>query len=94
MNSVENVVIDLLKKDLLTIDEVVKILKEINEISDKVVSFNYDNKNGSTVKLSVPSEIVKNSFNKIMEKIVVGKKEEVKETNKDDIVKNILKLIK
>ena len=94
MNSVENVVIDLLKKDLLTIDEVVKILKEINEISDKVVSFNYDNKNGSTVKLSVPSEIVKNSFNKIMEKIVAGKKEEVKETNKDDIVKNILKLIK
>ena len=94
MNSVENVVIDLLKKDLLTIDEVVKILKEINEISDKVVSFNYDNKNGSTVKLSVPSEIMKNSFNKIMEKIVVGKKEEVKETNKDDIVKNILKLIK
>ena len=80
MDSVENVVIDLLKKDLLTIDEVVKILKEINEISDKVVSFNYDNKNGSTVKLSVPSEIVKNSFNKIMEKIVVGKKEEVKET--------------
>ena len=94
MNSVENVVVDLLKKDLLTIDEVVKILKEINEISDKVVSFNYDNKNGSTVKLSVPTEIVKNSFNKIMEKIVVGKKEEVKETNKDDIVKNILKLIK
>ena len=69
MNSVENVVVDLLKKDLLTIDEVVKILKEINEISDKVVSFNYDNKNGSTVKLSVPTEIVKNSFNKIMEKI-------------------------
>ena len=94
MNRVEMVVIDLLKRELITIEEAVNLLKEVNEISDKTLAFNYDNKNGSNVRLTIPSEIIKTGFGKIFERVSFSKKEENSEFNKDDIVKNILKLIK
>lgn len=94
MNNIERIVVDLLKKDLLTIEEVVLILKEVNEISDKTLSFNYDNKDGSNVKINIPADVVRSGIAKMFEKVQISKKEEKVESDKDDIVKNILKLIK
>lgn len=94
MNKIENVIIDLLKKDLITTEDVVGILKDLNEISDKTVSFKYDNKRGANVRISLPADIIKTGFNKVFEKAFTLKQEDKKETENDDIVKNILKLIK
>ena len=93
MNNLEPLIIELLKNNHLNAGEAIEIIKLLNKEDENKLSFKYETKNGSLVYLGIPSEIVKVNIGGLLEKVSL-KKEDKAKLDKDDIIENILKIIK
>ena len=94
MNNIENIIIELFKKNLITAEDFVNFYKELAVLKEKNLVMNYDGKSGTVVKVSIPNEIIKGIFQKLFDKIVNIDINGKEENAKDEIMKNILKLVK
>lgn len=102
MNNIEMKIFNMLSDGIITAEEASILLKETGEEDEKTVLLKYLGKDGSTVNINIPVELINNVLTEGLAKIskrfkAIGVKkenEEQGETSNDELIKNILKMIK
>ena len=93
MNNLEPLIIELFKDNKISFDQTIELIKTIKKDDENNVSFKFETKGGTYFYFGIPSDIVKMNLNRIIEK-VTSKKENKTHNEKDDLIENILKIIK
>ena len=90
MNNIENLLISLLKEEKINTKEFFDYLKELKEFENKAVNFNIESKKGLKLHAIIPKDFIKEITNEIP---TIIKKENGKNLDGENIIKNILKYI-
>ena len=93
MNNLEPLIIELFKEDKISFDQTVELIRILKENNDKNVSFKCETKSGIYLQFGIPSDLVKINVNKLFDKVTF-KKDNKQQEDKDDLIENILKIIK
>lgn len=93
MNNLEPLIIELFRNDKINYDQTIELIKILKKEESNKVSLKYETKNGTSFYFGIPEDLIKLNVDNILNKMLF-KKEENKNKDKDELIENILKIMK